>query len=42
MYAPMSDSKKYMKMQQDYLKSVDNEYGTQFSTQNIRKSGETK
>ena len=41
-YAPMSDSKKYMKATNDYLKSVDNKYGTQFTVQPIKKAGDKK
>lgn len=31
-YIPMKDFKKYAKEREEYLKSLDNKYGTEFST----------
>lgn len=41
-YQPMSDSDEVMAEYQEYLKSLDKEYGTQFSVQELERTGEKK
>lgn len=41
-YIPMKDFGKYAKERQRYLKSIDKKYGTQFSVQELERTGEKK